>query len=131
MFIQVQLLNGFPEPLWYQKPDDWHQQSLIGTIVQVPLRNQRVSGVVIAQQQQSPAVSFAIKQAVACEPMPADPQYKTFIQKISGYYQTKPLHFIKRIKQFLIQKEMKSIQSNHSPDQVGLAARAFQHGSRR
>ena len=109
MFIQVQLLNGFSERLWYQRPDDWHQKTLIGAIVQVPLRNRRVSAVVMREQDQAPSVSFAIKPAIACEQMPKDEQYQLFIKQLSYYYQTKPLHFIKRIKQFLIQKEMKDI----------------------
>ena len=114
MFIQVQLLNGFPEPLWYQQPDEWQRCSLIGSIVHVPLRNQRVAGIVIIQQEQAPKVPFAIKHALQREPMPADPYYQTFIQQISSYYQTKSFHFIKRIKQFLMQKEVKTVHATQA-----------------
>ncbi len=116
MFIQVQLLNGFPKPLWYQQPDEWQRCSLIGSIVHVPLRNQRVAAIVIAQQEQSPAVSFTIKHALQREPMPTDPHYQTFIRQISSYYQTKSFHFIKRIKQFLMQKETKTIHDTNTTD---------------
>jgi len=116
MFIQVRLLNGFPEPLWYQQPDEWPRSSLIGSIIHVPLRNQRVAAVVIAQQEQSPQVSFAIKLALQQEPMPADRYYQPFIQQLSSYYQTTSFHFIKRIKQFLMQKEIKTIHTSQDTD---------------
>ncbi len=109
MFMQVQLLNGFPELLWYQCPQDWSESSLLGTIIHVPLRTHRVAGIVVTQQEHAPSVSFPIKEAIAREPMPPDPHYQTFITNISHYYQTKPFHFIKRIKQFMIQREMKPI----------------------
>lgn len=109
MFIKVRLLNGYQELLWYKKPHEWPPQSLIGSIVHVPLKNQRVAALVIAQQSTTPAVPFTIKEALHCEQTPPDKQYQPFIEQLSSYYQTASFHFIKRIKQFLMQKETKEI----------------------
>lgn len=110
MFIKVRLLNGYQEPLWYQQPHEWPHQSLVGSIVHVPLKNQRVAALVIAQQSTTPDLPFTIKEALHCEPTPEDQRYQLFIEQLSSYYQTSSFHFIKRIKQFLMQKEAKEMQ---------------------
>ena len=120
MFIQVKLLNGFPEPLLYQVPPDWPQTGLKGALVTVPLKQQQQSAWVIAEYEEKPAhITFAIKPAVAREPFPADKHYLTFIDQLAAYYCVDPINFIKRIRHFLAQKEVDSDtvsdrpQSNH------------------
>ncbi len=109
MFIQVKLLNGFPEPLLYQVPSDWPQASLKGALVTVPLRQQKQSGWVIGEYAEKPAhITFAIKHAIALELLPADAKYLPFINQLAAYYCVDPIHFIKRIRHFLAQKEIDS-----------------------
>jgi len=105
MFISVQLLNGFPEPLWYAVPTTWQQSYLVGTIVRVPLKNRTEQAVVLRQQHSQPSVSFNIRPALNIESVPTDPHYHSFIQKLAWYYRTKPIHLIKRIRMFVGQKE--------------------------
>ncbi len=107
MFIHVKLFNGWKKLLWYSVPASW-QQVLYGTIVQVPLRNRIVPAVVINKQKKLPAhVTFTIKEVHALEPFPHDSFYIPFTKQLSNYYQVDELHFIKRLRHFLQQKETK------------------------
>ncbi len=103
-YIHVKLLNGFPQPLTYKVPAGW-PTDLIGTIVKVPLKDRFCSAYVFAQEQElAQAPTFAIKEAHSCEPMPNDPHYKKYIAQLSYYYQVEPLHFVKRIRNFVSQE---------------------------
>lgn len=107
MFIQVRLLKGFQEPLIYEVPPTWGMQSLIGKLVKVPIQTQVRSALVLNEYQEKPIhIHFAIKQAISIDPFPEDAYYRTFINQLSNYYQLEPLHFFKRIQQFLVEKEM-------------------------
>jgi primosomal protein N' (replication factor Y) len=118
MFIQVRLLKGFQEPLIYQVPDSWNDQALIGKLVKVPIQSQIRSALVIDQYAQKPDhITFSIKQALSIDPFPDDIHYKTFIKQLSDYYALNSLYFIKRIQQFLVEKE---IQEN-TPDNQEVA----------
>ncbi len=126
MYIKVRLFNGFQESLWYEQPAEWPSGSLVGAIVRVPLRNQQVPALVIEEQQRKPNVLFTIRPATALEPVPDDPHYYPFIRQLSSYYQISPLALIKRMKQFLFQKEMKPIfelsHKNSTPRPVTLTS---------
>jgi Primosomal protein N'' (replication factor Y) - superfamily II helicase len=108
MYIKVRLLNGFSQYLWYKKPDHWHPASLLGTIVRVPLRTQHIPALVIGEQAHMPKTDFAIKEAESIEPMPHDPHHTPFITQLANYYQIKTLSLIKRIRQFVHQKNITS-----------------------
>lgn len=101
MYIQVKLLNGYQQSLWYKIPPRWHGAIAIGTIVQVPLRSQIISAVVIHDQKNSPQLAFAIKEIIEPEPFPADAHYTSFTRKLAAYYQIESMHFVKRIAHFL------------------------------
>lgn len=108
MFIQVKLLKGFTKPLLYKVPDEWPPTNLVGTIVQVPLRNNVTHAVVIEQLEHQPAASsFTIKTALAIDPFPHDQYYQRFIQKLGTYYQIESLHFLKRIRSFIMTEQKK------------------------
>ena len=112
MFIQVQLLNGFKQPLWYAVPESWDSHSLRNKIVQVPLQNRICTALIIYQTKEKPRhCNFTIKPAHAVEPFPQDKHYFSFIEKLAQYHQTEPMHFIKRMKQFVYQKETKTRKS--------------------
>ena len=107
MYIQVRLLKGFAQPLTYAIPSEWNQHDLIGRLVRVPIKTQLRSALIVKQFDQLPADNtFEIRQAHALEPFPADSTYLKFIEHLSSYYQIESLHFIKRIQQFLVEKEI-------------------------
>jgi len=107
MYIQVRLLKGFSEPLTYEVPQDWGAQNLIGQLVRVPIKTQLRSALVLKQFANLPSNNtFTIRQAHAIEPFPSDPHYTKFITLLSNYYQVESLHFVKRVQQFLVEKEM-------------------------
>jgi len=108
MFIHVKLFNGWQELLWYRVPVSWQKKALNGAIIQVPLRNRIVPAVIVNKQNSLPDnITFTIKEAHALEPFPQDHFYIPFIKQLSNYYQVDGLHFIKRLRHFLQQKETK------------------------
>lgn len=109
MFIQVRLLKGFQEPLWYEVPHDWNVDTLRGLLVQVPLKNNIVPAFVEKISHERPNVSWQIRLAIAQEPFPVDAHYVALLKQLSGYYQLDPLLFIKRMRSFLMQKEQPEI----------------------
>ena len=105
MFIRVRLLNGLPEPLWYSVPEHY-TQSLNGLVVQVPVRNRIVPALVIDEYATKPhAITFELKPIHGLEKLPDDPYYQSFLKNLAHYYQIEPLHFVKRIHHFLIDKK--------------------------
>ncbi len=108
MYIKVRLLNGFSQSLWYKKPDNWHPASLLGSIVKVPLRTQHIPALVIGEQLHTPNTEFTIKEAESIEPVPNDPHHQPFITQLASYYQIKTLSLLKRIRQFVHQKNIAS-----------------------
>ncbi|GAG91927.1 unnamed protein product, partial [marine sediment metagenome] len=108
MFIQVKLLRGLKEPLLYQTPKEWTTNDLVGTIVHVPLRNRVEIGIVIEQHDHRPDKStFTVKDALSIEAFPDDAHYQSFIKQLSTYYCVDPIHFIKRTRQFITQRNTK------------------------
>lgn len=123
MFIQVRLLNGFKEPLLYEVPPTWSCANLVGTIVRVPLRANTTTAIIEKVMPTRPQTTYAIKPATAIEPFPADNHYTAFITQLATYYQTNTLFFIRRIQQFLTQKEVRTgdeqpVQSNTQPKKI-------------
>ena len=108
MFIQVRLLKGFSQPLWYAIPQDWDSKNLVGKTVRVPLRNAYQPAIVLqVTESLANPENFTIKTAQAIEHLPIDDHYATFIEQLSYYYQVDPLLFLRRTQQFLTQKEVR------------------------
>jgi len=107
MYIQVRLLKGFPQPLWYQVPNNAQEQYTIGIIVNAPIRTQIVPALVINVQPNKPNVSFAIREIGSVEPFPHDHHYYKYLESVCDYYCVEKIQLIKRIHQFLQQKETK------------------------
>lgn len=102
MYINVRLLNGFSKLLTYQVPSIFHNEQLIGRIVQVPLRNQLVHALVQNQFEQfSKIPSFKIRELNSLNAFPHDQHYVTFINRLAEYQQIEPYLLIQRIQQFL------------------------------
>lgn len=107
MFIQVRLLHGFREPLWYQIPHDWDRQQLLGALVIVPLRSKNFPALVEQCTTTKPSVNFEIKFACSWQLLPADVEYKKLLAYVSWYYQVPQLHLLKRLRTFLMQSHEK------------------------
>ena len=86
MFIQVRLLEGLTEPLWYTVPQSYTVQCVTGTIIQVPLRKRVVPAVIEYVTKKRPHVSFELRAIVGFEPMPHDLGYTKFINQLAEYY---------------------------------------------
>jgi len=107
MYVHVKLLKGYSEPLLYAVPDSWETKPTVGSLVHVPIRTQTSSALVIELLDKKPAqATYMVKQLVRIEAFPSDHYYHNFVQHLGNYYQTDPLHFIKRIRQFIAQKEV-------------------------
>lgn len=107
MFIQVKLLNGFKEPLWYAAAVEQSSGSLIGSVVQVPLQKRITPAVVIHEQVEKPAVKFAIRTIERFEQFPADAQYWQFLESLAGYHALEPAYLVQRLKSFLSHESIK------------------------
>jgi len=107
MYIQVRLLKGFPQPLWYHVPDNATEQYAKGTIVNAPIRTQLVPALITNVQQNKPNVSFAIREIESVEPFPHDDHYYKYLESVCDYNCVEKIQLIKRIHQFLQQKETK------------------------
>lgn len=106
MFICVQLLNGLPTPLWYSVPTQYHNHSLRGLIVQVPVRKQIIPALVLDHYATKPShITFELKDMHGIEALPPDEHYLPYLEKLSAYYQQNTLSFIKRIHHFLANKK--------------------------
>jgi len=101
LYVQVALLHSHRHCFWYQAHSDQAPSALTpGTIVQVPLRNRVVHGVVFTTQSQKPNIAGAIRFIHALETLPADVHYQEFITQLAWYYQIHPAVLIDRLSPF-------------------------------
>ena len=116
MFIQVCLLKGYSQPLIYEVPEELRNVTHVGSIVRVPIQKRTCEALVVKQYAQKPPINFDVRLIEACQKLPEDNYYMPFIKQLAGYYQCSPLHFIKRIHQFISQKPLASetIVSKHT-----------------
>lgn len=105
MYITVRLLKGYAHQLTYAVPASWPSGNLVGALVQVPLRNSIIPAVVLSLNAERPSGSFTIKEAHSIEKFPHDPYYQQFLAQLSTYYQLESSQLIKRLRNFLTQKE--------------------------
>ncbi len=109
MYVLVRLLKGFPRPLFYKVSSELNNNNnLVGKIVQVPLKNKNIPALVLKTYKNLPSnIDFQIKDVVGLQEFPNDFFYHEFIEKISKFYFTQPLHFYRRIRNFLFKDERK------------------------
>ncbi len=109
MYIRVKLLNGFRESLTYSVPEDWQTDTLIGSVVQVPLQKRTEIGFVEEVVYDLPdKPNYSIRPALSKDIFPSDPYYLSFIEKLSKYHALDAFHFFKRLRHFLQEKELDS-----------------------
>jgi primosomal protein N' (replication factor Y) len=110
MYVQVKLLTGYSRPLLYQVPQDLHHVDLMGKIVHVPIRNRYAPAIVLKTMATvSEKNTFVIKEIVRLEPFPNDTHYHSFIKQLSTYQHIDACHLIERVRQFLVQKNKRTI----------------------
>ncbi|MGB8468129.1 MAG: primosomal protein N' [Candidatus Babeliales bacterium] len=104
MFVQVRLLRGYSEPLWYEVAEELCHGLTVGSLIHVPFRTGSESALIEHITAIRPTVSFAIKQIAYKEPVPADGHYASFLQQIARYQQIPLLACAKRLRSFLREK---------------------------
>ena len=109
MFAKVSLLKGFSKPLTYKLPEGTHD--LIGKIVKVPIRNSTTIAIVEDVFKNAPNVPYQIKEIIEVEVFPEDEHYIPFVDKLAEYLQISHVHFIKRIRSFILKPGKKELAS--------------------
>ncbi len=103
MLITVRLLKGFSQPLTYSVPENWESSMLLGSLVEVPLRNQKLAALVTAVLNHGPELyPYTIKSALKIYAFPQDFFYYAFLKQASIYYALEPLYWYKRLRLFLL-----------------------------
>lgn len=106
MYVLVQLLNGSPKLLTYQVPQRLIGHSLIGKIVEIPVRDSLFLGMIL-QQDNIKKPSFLVKEIHAIARVPRDPIFNNYLKKLASCYFIKPLALYQRLQQFLHQPTKK------------------------
>lgn len=105
MLIHVRLLHYASKTFTYFVPESLRAQIAPGTLVQVPLQKRIIPAVVASIDSSGQVYDFAIRSINSIYPFPADVSYGLFLQTIGQYCQTDSLSFLRRIEQFLSEKE--------------------------
>src|SRR3990167_2032412 len=105
MLIQVKLLQYGSKQFTYSVPINLQAQIAPGVLVQVPLKKKIVPALVASIDSFEKTYPFIIKPICSVYPFPSDVSYANFIQFLCQYYQVDSLIFLKRIEQFLSEKE--------------------------
>lgn len=104
MYVQVSLLNGYSQPLWYAVPQNYRKNIFIGTLVQVPLQKRIEHAIVLEVKNERPCdASFVIKEILAIEMLPADKDYYAFVSQVAHSYHYLVAQLLKRMRLFLNQ----------------------------
>lgn len=102
MFVQVRLLTGWHEPLWYAVPAHFSTECGVGTVIKVPLRNRFVPALINRMQSTCPFKDASkIKEIQGVFTFPADTKYADFAHKISLLYHLDPSYLYSRLVTFL------------------------------
>lgn len=110
MYINVKLLNGFSQSLTYKIPDDIDSNELMGSVIYVPLQKRVEAAFVEKIFHSLPAnTTYNIREILNKDALPKDKFYLTFIKKLADYYCLEPLDLLKRVKNFLKEKEIHEI----------------------
>lgn len=105
MYITVRLLNNFAKELTYAVPADLCNSITQGTMVQVPLQKRLEAGIVVCINDENITYPFKIRPIDSIYPFPADTTYHQFAAQMSSFHQIDPLYILKRVKNFLAEKE--------------------------
>jgi primosomal protein N' (replication factor Y) (superfamily II helicase) len=105
MLIHVKLLQYASRTFTYHVPQSLQNQIAVGSLVQVPLKKQIVPAIVDSIEHSGVVFKFQIKDIASIYAFPHDPFYLPFLHTIGQYSQTDSSLFLRRIAQFLAEKE--------------------------
>lgn len=105
MYITVRLLNNFSKELTYAVPQELCDKVFKGSMVQVPLQRRLEAAIVVMINNPDHVYPFKIRPIDSIYPFPADTTYHQFATQISSFHQIDPLYILKRVKNFLTEKE--------------------------
>jgi len=105
MYITVRLLNNFSKELTYAVPQELCDKVFKGSMVQVPLQRRLEAAIVVMINNPNQTYLFKIRPIDSIYPFPADTMYQQFATQISSFHQIDPLYILKRVKNFLTEKE--------------------------
>lgn len=115
MFVQVRLLKGFAQPLVYEVPTDLQEKNLVGSVVRVPIQKRTERALVLRYLDKNTNIAFTVRTIECIEPFPNDPHYLPFIKQLANYYQTDPMHYVKRLHTFIAQNQKSKILLSEDP----------------
>jgi len=98
VYVQVWLLAGWQEPLWYKVPPTKESLIFIDSFVEVPLRNQIFPALVqrcTSQPPQKINVSN-IREIIRVFEIPKDNKHSSFINKVGHFYFVSPTTLYQR-----------------------------------
>lgn len=104
-YAHIKLFSGYKEPLWYTIPSELAHTIVPGSVVLVPLREQKCYGLVTQVSSQHPTVPFELKALLALDPMASSPAYQSFLTQVGALYQIPLRALLYRIIHFLHEKE--------------------------
>jgi len=105
MYITVRLLNNFSKELTYAVPEELCNKVVQGAMVQVPLQRRLEAAIIVMINHPDQTYPFKIRPIDSIYPFPSDTTYHTFAKQLSSFHQIDPLYILKRVKNFLTEKE--------------------------
>lgn len=90
MFVQVTLLSGWREPLWYRVPEHLISVVAKGSFVEVPLRTQKIPALVQKLSNFPTTEHKEIREILGILAFPDDSHYHGFIDQISDFFFIEP-----------------------------------------
>ena len=97
MFVQVHLVKGWREPLWYHVSGKLASQVCLGALVDVPLRNVKHTALVIRiLLDLPPGVTHTIREIEGVVIAPSDKAYRLFVEQLAALYCTTPARLYRR-----------------------------------
>ena len=105
MYVRVRILKGYGQPLLYEVPADFGSSIAVGAVVEVPLRTQQKSALVLAVFKGKPEVSYPIKPILFVHQFPKDVKHHSYIQALSRVYFISPHKLMERLQRFVFVDE--------------------------
>lgn len=101
MYIYVKMLSGFDKELVYKVPAHLQDQNLKNQCVLVPLRNKKVSALVMRQTAAlEQKATFDIKEMIGIKPFPNDPLFHAYAEQGAKLHFTSPILFYQKLRLF-------------------------------
>ncbi len=105
MYVQVRVLKGYGKPLLYAVPDEWRSQVAVGGVVEVPLRSQQKSALILAIVMIKPSVDYVIRPFLFVHQFPQDVLHHSYIQSLARVYFVPEHKLMERLQSFAFVQE--------------------------